>query len=82
MPDINYQEARINEVPWTEINATKAGNVTDNYAEYEDAAVVIIQRYGGETLDLDFYDGKNGTASGETLYGDDCVGRQLSRFVG
>lgn len=73
MSDINYQEARINEMPWNEINATKAGNVTDNYTEYEDAAVMIIQRYGGETLDLDFYDGKNGTAPGETLYGDDCV---------
>ena len=73
MSDINYQEARINEMPWNEINATKAGNVTDNYTEYEDAAVMIIQRYGGETLDLDFDDGKNGTAPGETLYGDDCV---------
>ncbi len=69
MPDINYQEARINEMPWSEINSTKSGNVTDNYAEYEDAAIFIIQRYGGETLDLDFNDG----AAPATVKGDDCV---------
>lgn len=69
LTDINYSEARINEMPWNEINATKAGNVTDNYTEYEDAAVMIIQRYGGETLDLDFNDG----AAPSTVKGDDCV---------
>ena len=52
--DINYQEARINDVPWADINATKQGNVTERYSEYEDAAIYIIQRYGGGALYLNF----------------------------
>lgn len=47
--DACYNEAAINEAPWSEIDNTTVGNVTGSL--YEDAAIMTISRLSGEDLD-------------------------------
>ena len=49
-----YVEYGINEAPWSELNKTSIGNVTSSFAEYGDAAVMIISRNDGEDGDTNY----------------------------
>ena len=56
--DRNYGEYGINEAPWSAIekvdNSYFAGAMLKNYSAYEDAAVMVISRNGGEDYDTNF----------------------------
>lgn len=54
--DQNYWEYRIREIPWTTLDSTSAGAVTDGISEYGDAAVMVITRYTSEDGDTNFAD--------------------------
>ena len=54
--DQNYWEYRIREIPWTTLESTSAGTVTDGISAYGDAAVMVITRYTSEDGDTDFTD--------------------------
>ena len=54
--DDNYWEYRIREVPWSTLDTTAVGKVTDTVADYGDAAIMTINRYTSEDGDTNFVD--------------------------
>ncbi len=56
----NWQQWEVNEVPWNVISAD--AGVMSSFAQYDDAAIVVISRSGGEYSDLHYnYSGSNDT---------------------
>lgn len=55
MDDYCYIEYGINEVPYSEIDSTTVGNVTDTIPDYGDFAFLIISRNCGEDGDTNYY---------------------------
>ena len=52
--DSNYWEYRIREIPWTTLDTSTVGRVTDTVGDYGDAAVMTVTRYTSEDGDTDF----------------------------
>ena len=61
--DKNYGEYRINEAPWSALqdldSSTFSGAVLADYSKYQDAAIMVISRNGGEDYDTNFKDAQD-----------------------